>query len=158
MFDFSNEFDLEICQPSFRLESKISHIITKQLQANSIGRYTNFIEVNTPLMTKKSIQNLDSVYDHSLIGWGIDFLFIWINNNRQIPYIPCKKFAINDKVCCINPYDREMGKEGRELNKISGFMTREQCWKSYAKTISCPAWWEPISLGPIQMPFYITYE
>lgn len=149
MFDFSKAFDLEICQPSFSTKSKISHWVTKQKEKNPIGRYTNFIEMNTPLMTKKAINNFDSIFDNSLSGYGTDYLFIWINNNRQIPSIPCRKFAINDEISCINPDDRELSKEGREIDKMNNLFTRQQAWKTYSDKISCPYEWEPISLGKI---------
>lgn len=149
MFKFSEKYDLEICQPCFSRSSKISHKVTKKHRF-SIGRYTNFIEVNVPLMTKKSVQNLNSVYSDKLIGWGIDFLFTWINNNREIPKFPCKKFAINDNISCINPKRREQDPEERELSKIHRSELRQFDWETYAVSISCPKKWEGITLEKIR--------
>ena len=145
MFKFSEKYDLDICQPSFSNLSIISHDITKKNES-SIGRYTNFIEVNVPLMTRKAINKLNSVYSYSLIGWGIDYLFIWINNHRAIPKFPCKKFAINDEIFCINPISRAQEPEGRELFKIPSSNLRKFYWEKYASNISCPKSWEPKTL------------
>ena len=92
--------------------------------------------MNTPLMTKKAINNLDSIFDNSLTGWGTDYLFIWINNSRQIPSISCRKFAINDEISCVNPNDRELSKEGRELDKINNIINENRSWKTYSDKIS----------------------
>ena len=148
MFVFSEKYNLDICQPSFDGSSVISHEVTKK-QKSSIGRYTNFVEVNTPLMTHKALKNLDSVYSNLLIGWGIDFLFIWINNYKQIPKFPCRKFAINDEISCINPYSRSLQPEGRELLKIPRSDARQSDWENYAFRISCPKAWSPITLDKI---------
>jgi len=148
MFLFSEKYNLDICQPSFNSSSVISHEVTKQ-QKSSKGRYTNFVEVNTPLMTQKALKNLDSVYSDSLIGWGIDFLFTWINNDKQIPQFLCRKFAINDEISCINPNSRSLQSEGRELLKIPRCNERQYDWENYAFSISCPKAWNPLTLEKI---------
>ena len=79
---------------------------------------------------------MDSIFDNSLTGWGTDYLFIWINNSRKIPSISCRKFAINDKISCVNPNDRELSKEGRELDKINNIINENRSWKTYSDKIS----------------------
>lgn len=147
MFRFSQRYNLDICQPCFDKKSKISHTITKQDTSCDEFKYTDFVEVNTPLMTMQAISNLNTVYNHALIGWGVDFLYTWVNNNKSIPKSDCKKFAINHRISCTNPKDREReGKEGRELNKISGAKHRSQTWTGYSKHVGCPVHWTPSNL------------
>lgn len=78
LFELSEIHKFSICQPSFNPESKISHKITVHVPKSSF-RYTNFIEVNVPIFTAKALHNLMKHYDTKLIGWGIDYLYIWAN-------------------------------------------------------------------------------
>ena len=148
MFDISSEYNLTVCQPSFDNKSKISHEITKST-GKGIGRYTNFVEVNTPLMTRASIQRLNAVYHDSLIGWGVDYLYMWANNDRKVPSGSNKKFAVIDSVKCTNPAERERTKEGRELNKIPNYKARSATWTNHASKIHCPVSWTAATLGQI---------
>ena len=57
MFYTADKFNLSICSPSFNEVSKISHSITKNLPGTYL-RYTNFVEVNTPLFSKMALLKL----------------------------------------------------------------------------------------------------
>jgi hypothetical protein len=46
---------------------------------NTLLDYTNFVEVNTPLFNKVALFGLMRYFDRSLIGYGIDYLYIWAN-------------------------------------------------------------------------------
>lgn len=133
MFEFSKKHDeVLICQPSFTKESKISHPVTKHLPGNRF-RYTNFVEVNTPLFKRVAVDRLNDVYDDRLIGWGVDVLYIWINNNKLPVDDRCTNFAILDFITCINPKDANKQGGGRELYKLKDAKTRRKTWEDYAR-------------------------
>jgi len=122
MFDIAKEKNLSICQPSFSKNSKISHNITKNISDVRLT-YTNFVEVNCPLFNKQSIVNLMDVYDDSLIGWGVDYLYIQANGLENK-----KSYAIIHDVVCEN---LDTSEESRELSKVYGYTNREKLWKRY---------------------------
>ena len=131
MFELSRKYNIAICQPSFSNDGKISHEITRH-DPNILLRYTNFIEVNTPLYSKDALKNLMNVYHPDLIGWGIDYLHIWANglDNTNI-------YAIIHSVTCVNPTTQQKGI--RELLKIKNVNDRQLTWNKYADTINCPS-------------------
>ncbi len=144
LFNISKQYDLWICQPAFLPESKISHEITK-IQKNNLLRYTNFVEVNTPVFSKDALIKFMKYYDDSLIGWGIDYLYIWANNKNMQ-----NKYAIIDSIPCINPHD-DIKQGNRELNKINGHEKRAKIWADYAKKIGCPYDWPHITYKTIEL-------
>lgn len=134
MFLISDEFNLKICAPSFDNDSKISWEITKQ-QKNFYLRYTNWVEVNTPLFNKESLYKLMDVYDEELIGWGIDYLYIWVNGLNEN-----KSFAIIDNISCTNPHDIRKGGK-RELENIDNCNDRSKIWEKYRIKNNISLWW-----------------
>ena len=135
LFDISKQYNLSICQPAFLPESKISHKITLVKPGNLL-RYTNFVEVNTPVFSKEALKKFMKYYDDSLIGWGIDYLYIWANGMNEK-----NKYAIIDKITCINPHD-EVKQGKRELDNIKGVENRAQIWYNYSQKIGAPYDWE----------------
>jgi len=135
LFDTLYKYRLSICQPSFTNDSKISHEITLQIPGN-ILRYTNFVEVNTPVFSKDALIKMMKYYDESLIGWGIDYLYIWANGINEKD-----KYAVIDNIRCINPKD-DYKKDGRELNKINNYETRHLSWYKVADRYGIPHTWE----------------
>lgn len=128
MFNMSREYKLEICGPSFSESSKISWYITKH-KKNTILTYTNFVEVNTMLMSKTAINKLMKVISPELIGWGIDILAMWANGlERKTAY------AIIHSVICINPKDMYKGNI-RELNKIKNASIRSTLYENHLLTM-----------------------
>ena len=130
MFSVSREYNLSICGPSFSKDSKISFQITKHNPKLKMA-YTNFVEVNTPLFDKQSLQNTMKCINSKLIGWGIDYLYIWANGLQETT-----KYAIVHSVSCCNPPIRKNGQ--RELNLLKDVEKRSEIWKAYAKEIGCP--------------------
>ncbi len=141
MFDISQKYKLDICGPSFDSDqSKISFPITKHI--SHIGckycnhnmipllSYTNFVEVNSMLFNKNSLNNLMKVYDPILIGFGIDLLAIWANGLNEKD-----KYAII-YIKCINPK-----KKIREIDICSSDLERRKVWNDYAKKIRCDNIW-----------------
>jgi hypothetical protein len=141
LFDISVEYNLWICQASFKSNiSRISHKITEQ-QENNILRYTNFIEVTCPLITKNCLIKLFNVFEPRLIGWGIDYLFIWANG------IDVKdKYAVIDSISCINPYEtsKKIKSDVREIIKFTDWNNSPKTWTDYSKKIGCPEFWKHI--------------
>lgn len=128
MFAISEYYKLSICGPTFKPvpECKISHPITISKNTNTM-RYVSFIEVNVPLFSREALDNLMRYYDPILLGWGIDFLYIWANGNDKE-----NSYSLIDAITCINPQDSK--KSGsRELNKIKGVHQREQEWNKFKK-------------------------
>ena len=135
MFLYSNIYNLEICGPSFSNKGIISHELINLKKKNIKLSYTNFIEVNTPLFSKNAIEKLMIHLDNSLIGWGIDFLYIWCNGiDKQNSY------AIIHDVMCVNPFPINKKKKNikRELTYITDWNIRSQLWNKYSKKIGCP--------------------
>jgi len=132
MFDYANTYDLWICQPSFSDDSKISYDITKNKEGN-ILHYTNFIEVNTPLFSKHILDKFMTHYDPILIGWGIDFLYMWSSGIEEK-----KRYAIIDKIICINPHDDMKPSKKRELNNIVDVDRRQEFWEIIKKKKNIP--------------------
>ena len=134
MFKYSVKYNLAICQPAFKGCGRISHEITKQ-DETSLVRFTNFIEVNTPLFTRVAIDNLMRVYIPELIGWGIDYLYMWANGLEKENY-----YAVINAIGCINPHDNAkiIHGRGRELNLILNVNQRQQIWDSYAEKLGIP--------------------
>jgi hypothetical protein len=139
LFVISEKFELKICQPSFSSESKISHAVTKHIP-DSYLHYTNFIEVNTPLFSKEALTTFMKYMNEKLIGWGIDFLYIYVNGcELTIPPEKCNKFyAVVDNIVCTNPFEKVKQDNKRELYMIENVHRRKETWESYAKSLNIP--------------------
>ena len=134
MFELSKKYNFKICGPTFKKtpECKISHPVTKTENKNQF-RYTNFIEVNVPLFNREALDKLMKYYDPILIGWGIDYLYIWANGiNSKTSY------ALVDSVTCINPQDTTKGGK-RELNNIPDADKRAYVYNNFAKKLGIPS-------------------
>lgn len=127
MFYTAKQFNLDICGPSFKPESKISHEITLNKPGVEIT-YTNFVEVNVPLFSYDALVTLMNVYDVSLIGWGIDYLYIIANGLNRT-----ESYAIVHSVTCINPFQKDKQKKRYELSFITDYKIRSQIWNAFAK-------------------------
>jgi len=143
MFAYSYKYKLSICGPSFSEDSIAYHPVTHH-KPNTILQYTNFVEVNTPLFSREALQKFMNYYDGSIIGAGLDYLYIWANNNSNAT----DKFAIIHDVQCINPSTQTKGLAHRELyslkepalQKKTGpewEMYRWSLWEKYAEKIKC---------------------
>lgn len=127
MFETAKEYDLWICQPSFRKGSKVSWGITRNRPHLKLA-YTNFVEVNTPVISTSKLQECMNKYDPILLGWGIDFLLI-----NALGIHEKKRYAILHNVSCINPYQSSKKGGKRELNLLPGCNERRYIWEAFAK-------------------------
>jgi hypothetical protein len=139
LFVISEKFELKICQPSFTKQSKISHAVTVNIK-DAYLHYTNFIEVNVPLFSKEALLTFMKYMDNKLIGWGIDFLYIFVNGcELNQPLKECDKYyAVIDNITCINPFEKSKNQDKRELYNIENVHSRKQTWEQYAKSINIP--------------------
>jgi len=133
MFNISKKYDLWLCGPTFKNDGsgKISHAITKQVPNNFL-RYCNFVEVNVPLFNRDALTQLMKYYDPILIGWGIDYLYIWaLTHNKSINEYN-RKIALVDSVTCINPHDKKKNNK-REHNLIINYNNEIKYWETFKK-------------------------
>ena len=133
MFNISEKYDLWLCGPTFKNDGsgKISHAITKQVPNNFL-RYCNFVEVNVPLFNRDALTQLMKYYDPILIGWGIDYLYIWaLTHNKSINEYN-RKIALVDSVTCINPHDKKKNNK-REHNLIINYNNEIKYWETFKK-------------------------
>jgi hypothetical protein len=148
MFKIAVKYDLLICQPSFTHESQISHAITKHIP-DVILQYTNFVEVNTPLFKKEALIRLMDKYHECLIGWGIDYLSIYVNGIELT-----NKYAVIHDVQCTNPTIENKKYKRRELNSIVNCEFREKIWNEFAKYNNYPLKYQLKVHRTIQNPEY----
>ena len=73
-------------------------------------------------------------YDPVLIGWGIDYLYIWANGLEHK-----NKYALIDSISCINPHDNNKNNK-RELNNVKNVHNRAQIWNEYKKKYKIIDW------------------
>ena len=71
-------------------------------------------------------------YDDSLIGWGIDYLFIWSLGKDK------NKYILVDDISVINPDDEK--NNIRELNIIDGVNDRVKKWNIIKNKYNIPNW------------------
>ena len=138
MFETSKKYNLKICAPSFTNNSQVTYDITKN-KDNILLSYTNFVEVNTPLFTKNALKLLMNVYDPILIGWGIDYLYIWANDLHNK-----NSYAIVHKIQCRNPPTDTKKNKSREILLVKDAEIREKIWRKYADSIKCPVYFKPL--------------
>lgn len=129
LFNILEKYKLWILQPSFKSVSKISHNITKQIQ-NNFMRYTNFIEINTLFMSKYAITECMKIYNPILVGYGIDYLFIWHLGQEKTD-----KYAIVDSISCINPVTKI-----RQIDILQSLNERENNWNKIKNKLNIKIW------------------
>lgn len=89
LFSIAKEYDLWLCQPSLR--GYVSHQITLS-QPDSLLRYTNFVEVMSPLMSLNTVNILKETFDINYSSWGLDGIWPYMLGN------PTDKVAIIDSI------------------------------------------------------------
>jgi hypothetical protein len=150
LFLVISSYNLDIIQPSFPIgkNSRISHEITVS-QPELFMRYTNFIEVNTPVFSKSALEKCMKIYEPSLVGFGVDYLFLWFLGHTKED-----KYAIIDHIKCINPFFEE-----REIDKLQTLDNRYQNWKEIAKKHNITCWkhknYKALLLNPFNSKFFL---
>lgn len=124
MFEYSEKYNLKICQPSFtnpQWFKIVRHV------PNVILAYTNFCEVTAPLFTLEALQKFLMFYDPILQEFGVDCLFMRANDHRHE-----KDYAVIHDIKCYNPVPGEKG-EIREINTFSHHTERPKIWREWIK-------------------------
>lgn len=125
LFYIMEKENLWMLQPSFHpTKSKISHDITKQVE-NSYLRHVNFIEITALMIQRDKLDLCLQFYDTKLVGYGIDYLFLWVLTTHETLKDKDKtnKFAIIDKITCINP-----NTPTRSINQLQKTPERIKHW------------------------------
>eukprot|EP00466_Bigelowiella_natans_P009437 jgi/Bigna1/141045/aug1.60_g15753 len=134
MFDISHEHSLDITMPSF--DNKTSAISFNETihkeDSNLLLTYTNFVELNSYLFSRKALTKFMNMYDPILLGWGCDILALCANGmERQ------KAYAVVHAVVATNPPVRkETGV--RELEAIPFWYDRKYVWDGVSYRLGCP--------------------
>lgn len=128
LFDIIKVMDLWIIQPSFNIDSKISHRITLSNPKYKL-RYVNFIEVGVPLFSKYALFKILNNYPTLLTCYGVDYFYIWLLGYDKL------KYAIIDEITCINP-DNPV----REIDKLISSQDREKNWEIIKKKYKINEW------------------
>lgn len=89
LFDTHKKYNLKLSQPS--VSGFVSYDIERKVN-NSILRYTNFVEILCPLMSKECLNTLMDTFTINESGWGMDYLWVKKLGN------PIDKIAIIDEV------------------------------------------------------------
>lgn len=144
MFDLSRKYNLKICSPALLPGSKISHKITIK-KNNRILTYTNFVEVSFPMFSRDALTKFIPLLSYDLIGWGIDFLYIWCNGLDDD-----NSYAIIHDVGCINPREHVKKYVKRELSLIKNWIIRDKIWQEYATKIGCPTFYKLVEYQSIE--------
>ena len=64
------------------------------------------------------------VYDPELVGYGTDWWFL----HTLGPDID-NRVAVVDEVTCVNPYDKNKGGGGREIDALQTHQMRKEVWE-----------------------------
>jgi hypothetical protein len=109
MFDLFKKYDLSLAQPAYSPGSHIRWPITSQ-DSTAVLRYTNFVEVGVPVLTRAALDLIIDAMEMSSSGWGLDMLF------SQLLGDPKDRIAILDSTPCLHPR--------RQVPEMDNVMTR----------------------------------
>lgn len=77
------EQGLQVCQPTLTWQSDYSHLITVH-HPNFLLRYTNFVEIMVPLLTRDLMKRTLRRMENSMSGFGFDFIWpSWTDDPRR---------------------------------------------------------------------------
>ncbi len=91
LFSLAAEYQLEVAQPALTWDSYFGHITTLRNRQCTL-RYTNYVEVMAPCVTRDVLLATLPLFDTNLSGWGLDF--VW----RRFVQRPSSGIAIVDAV------------------------------------------------------------
>ena len=128
LFEIRRELDLWALQPAFRLSGKVSWPITA-VRPTAKLRYTNFVEMACPLFRRDKLDAFMGVYDPALVGYGADWWFL-----RTLGPDIDNRVAVVDEVTCVNPYDKNKGGGGREIDTLQTHQMRKEVWERIKAT------------------------
>lgn len=71
MFVIAADKNLDLSQPALSPDSYIAHPITRQ-HPEKIVRFTNFVEIMTPIFSKSALRRCSGTFHLGNSGWGLD--------------------------------------------------------------------------------------
>jgi len=81
--DLAARYDLELCQPALDWQSDFSHLITVH-NPRFLLRYTNFVEIMIPLLSRKLMKRSLPRMEHTMSGFGLDMVWPeWTSDLRR---------------------------------------------------------------------------
>jgi len=125
LFNILMEYNLKMLQPSMNPIGKVDWDITKQ-QKNNFLRFTNFVEMNVPMIAIEPLKDFMKVYNPK-INWGVDLWMLKHFGDGKFNY------AIIDDISCINPLDNNKGDGGREINLCAPEIQSERLFWRFNK-------------------------
>lgn len=147
LFDLQERYDLWVLQPAFSLRGRISHGETIALPWYLL-HYTNFIEVTCPLFRHDKLAEFMAHYDSSLVGWGVDYLFISVLGKHH-----ATRFAVIDSVPCINPHTHSKPGRVREMDHLKSDNERN-AYAYVARKAGFEPYFEKVVFGGIPKPLW----
>jgi len=100
MFDLCEWFDLDLAQPA--VGGYVNHPITSPVDG-SLLRYTNFVEIMCPFLSRRALALCGDTFGRSVSGWGL--ARIW---TALLPY-PEFRIAIVDQVRVLHTSQTRKG-------------------------------------------------
>ena len=73
-FETMRDFDLLLAQPALEPDSHVIHAITRRVPGSRV-RFTNFVEVMTPIFSNEALRVCAPTFGLSRIGFGLDHLW-----------------------------------------------------------------------------------
>jgi hypothetical protein len=81
-------------------------------------------------MSKYAITECMKIYNPILVGYGIDYLFIWHLGQEKTD-----KYAIVDSISCINPVTKI-----RQIDILQSLNERENNWNKIKNKLNIKIW------------------
>lgn len=114
LFRLFVEHRLELAQPSLDSASFVSHAITRHRRLLTL-RFTNFVEIMVPVMTRRAFELLRPSFTENDSGWGLDYYWA----SRVEAHLGRDRMAILDAVSVrhTRPVDQRRGASYVNLKK-----------------------------------------
>lgn len=135
LFFLTSRYNLAVSQPSLSRFGVISYPIQIPAHKTSILRYTNFIEVTCPVLSRKAASMLFSIaepFSDILTCYGLDIMMSHYIHGLGQP------FAIIDAVKTRNPYPIEKKGGLRECLKMADEPTLRRNWEVVRPLLPSP--------------------
>jgi hypothetical protein len=135
LFRISEDFGLAASQPAFSPSGLVCHELTRTAGSRNLLRYSNFVEIGCPVLSRRSLEMLGEVIrphmDH-LACWGIDILL------AHHVWSPESPFAVIDAVTVRNPHQAEKRGGQRECERVDPIDALRGRWLAVRSRMATP--------------------
>ena len=138
MFDLFASHHLELAQPCLTRNSYFCHQITMQNKLTAI-RYTNFVEIMVPLLTRNVLNQVLPLFRRSKSGFGMDYFWSRLTSD------PPTKCAILDQVAVH--HTRPIGSVLAKEIEQDGSSSRDQELRALLLAVNCPTLFYPLNVS-----------